>query len=287
VNREHAKPCVISAALTGATTPKEKNPALPCTSSEIIDSAVAAWRAGAAMVHIHLRTADGGNLHDPGLYREIKVALKERTGLILNFTTSYFPGMEQEQRFDAVRAEPDMASFNAGSLNLRDSRVYCNSPAFMRRLAEQMREHSVKPEFEIFDTGQIGNVKRMIEEGHFDPPFYFQLVTGLRGPMPPHPQLILAAIDMLPEQSEWVVIGLGAEQLRMNALGMVLGGHARTGFEDNIYYRRGQLARSNAELVARVSRLANELERPPATQPQARELLGLSAALSGTVGPTA
>jgi uncharacterized protein (DUF849 family) len=88
VNREDRKPCVITAALTGATTPKEKSPALPCTPAEIIDSAVAAWRTGAAMVHIHLRAADGGNLHDPGLYREIKVALRERTDLILNFTTS-------------------------------------------------------------------------------------------------------------------------------------------------------------------------------------------------------
>ncbi|HYV16528.1 MAG TPA: 3-keto-5-aminohexanoate cleavage protein [Conexibacter sp.] len=271
------KPCIITAALTGVLTRRSHNPALPCTPAEIVAAAIEARQEGAAIVHIHVRTPDGEPTHDVELYREIQAGLADQD-LILNFTTSYIPdgSMSEEQRFEPVSLRPELATFNSGSLNFGDMLIYENSPAFMVRMAEAMREHGVRPEFEVFDTGQIGNIARMIEAGHFEPPYYFQFVTGPKGAMPSDPRLLQLAIELLPPQSEWVALGVGAGQLLMSTLGILLGGHVRVGFEDNVYYRRGELATSNAQLVARAARLARELEREVATPQQARELLGLA-----------
>jgi len=270
------KPAIITAALTGVLTEKEKQPALPCTPEEIVADAVDCWDAGAAMVHIHTRAPDGARRHDRDDFAEIKRALTAETDLILNFTTSYYPGMMTEaERFDVVELEPEMASFNSGSLNFGDMLVYENSPQFMADMAQAMHAHGVRPEFEIFDTGQIGNVVRMIAAGAFTPPFLFQFVLGPKGAAPADPMLLRMMIDMLPAGSEWTALGLGPSQLEVNTLGLLWGGHVRTGFEDNIYLRRGVLATSNSELVRRVVALAELLERPVATCAQAREILGL------------
>jgi 3-keto-5-aminohexanoate cleavage enzyme len=154
--------------------------------------------------------------------------------------------------------------------------IYENSPQFMRRMAEAMLEHDVRPEFEIFDIGQIGNIQRLIDEGLFKAPFLFQFVMGPKGAMPADAELLKLAVRMLPAASEWLAIGVGRKQLEINALSILWGGHPRTGFEDNVFYSKGELATSNAQLVARVKRLATELDRPIATPTQAREMLGLS-----------
>jgi len=271
------KPVIVAAALTGVLTEKEKQPALPCTPEEIIASATACWHAGAAMVHIHTRAADGKPLHDKAAYAEIHRELTRETDLILNFTTSYFPGiMTEEERFDVVELEPEFASFNSGSLNFNDEAIYENSPQFMEAMAVAMRDHGVRPEFEIFDTGHIGNISRMIERGMFKPPYLFQFVLGPKGAAPPDPRLLMLMVDMLPADSEWTALGVGIHQLHINTLALLWGGHVRTGFEDNIYVRRGELASSNAQLVERIVDLAHTLERPVATCEQARELLGLT-----------
>ena len=268
-------PAIITAAITGALTEKDKQPALPCTPEEIIADATACWHAGAAMVHLHVRRPDGGQLHDKAAFAAIKTALEADTDLIVNLTTSYFPGMPQEERFDVVELEPEFASFNSGSLNFGDFFVYENSPQFMERMAKAMREHRVRPEFEIFDTGQIGNIRRMIEDGAFDPPYYFQFVLGPKGAAPADPLLLRTMVGMLPPRSAWTVLGLGPDQLKVNTYSLLWGGHVRTGFEDNIYLRHGELARSNAQLVERVVQLAGILERPVASCEEARQLLGL------------
>lgn len=272
------KPAIVAAALTGALTEKKKQPALPCTPDEIIASAIACWHAGAAMVHVHTRAADGSSLHDKAAYAEIHRELTRETDLIVNFTTSYFPGggMTEEDRFDVVDLEPDFASFNSGSLNFNDEGIYENSPKFMERMAIAMRDHGVRPEFEVFDTGQIGNIARMIDRGMFDPPYLVQFVLGPKGAAPPDPRLLTLMVDMLPAGSEWTALGVGVHQLHINTLALLWGGHVRTGFEDNIYIRRGELASSNAQLVGRIVELAQILERPVATCEQAREILGLT-----------
>lgn len=271
-------PAIVCAALTGVLTEKEKQPALPCTPAEIVADAKACREAGAAMVHIHTRAPGGERRHDRDDFAEILATLTAETDLIVNLTTSYYPGMmTQEQRFDVVELGPEFASFNSGSLNFGDFAIYENSPRFMEEMAEAMRAHDVRPEFEVFDTGQIGNIRRMIERGMFDPPYLFQFVLGPRGAAPADPILLRLMIDMLPEGSQWTALGLGADQLRVNAMGLIWGGHVRTGFEDNIYLHRGQLAASNAQLVERVVAAAGLLDRPVATPVEARAILGLRA----------
>jgi 3-keto-5-aminohexanoate cleavage enzyme len=273
---EHAKPCIISVAFTGVITDKSQHPKLPCTPEEIIASAIESWHEGASIAHCHTRGPNGERIYDKTMFAEIKSGIEEQSDLIVNLTTSYYPPMTHEQRFEVVELEPEMASFNSGSLNFGDLAIYENSPQFMKRMAEAMLEHNVRPEFEIFDLGQIGNITRLIDQGLFKPPFLFQFVMGPKGAMPADADVLRVALKLLPAQSEWLAIGVGKAQLEMNALSILWGGHPRTGFEDNVFYRKGELAISNAQLVARVKRLALELERPVATPAQAREMLGLA-----------
>jgi 3-keto-5-aminohexanoate cleavage enzyme len=274
---DHEKPCIISVALTGVITDKAQQPNLPCTPEQIVLSAIESWHEGASIAHCHTRGPNGERIYDKVMFAEIKSGIEEQSDLIVNLTTSYYPPMTHDQRFEVVELQPEMASFNSGSLNFGDLGIYENSPAFMKKMAEQMLEHNVRPEFEIFDIGQIGNVTRLIEQGLFKPPYLFQFVMGPKGAMPADAQLLTLAVRMLPAESEWLAIGVGRKQLEMNALSILWGGHPRTGFEDNVFYRKGELASSNAQLVARVKRLALELGRPVATPAQARAMLGLAA----------
>ncbi|MBM4186667.1 MAG: hypothetical protein FJ206_05070 [Gemmatimonadetes bacterium] len=268
-------PCVISAALVGGFARKDQLPWLPCTPREIATSALECWKAGAAICHIHVRNPDGSTTHSKAMYQEIRDLVRAESDLNLNFTTSKLEGMTAEQRFEPVQCGPELATFNSGSLNFGDVFLFDNSPTFMRRIAMEFWRHQVRPEFECFDTGHIGNIRRMIDEGYFEPPYFFQLVMLPKGTSPPRPGLLLEVLKELPEESQWMAVGAGKDQLPMNALGIILGGHVRTGFEDNIYYRRGEKATSNAQMVARVARLCQELNRPIATAAEARQLLGL------------
>ncbi|MEO8449142.1 MAG: 3-keto-5-aminohexanoate cleavage protein [Gemmatimonadota bacterium] len=268
-------PCVVSAAITGAFARKDQLPWLPCTPEEIATSALGCWKAGAAICHIHVRKPDGTLTHGKELFAEVLERVRAESDLNLNFTTSKIESMTHDDRFDPVELGPELATFNSGSLNFGDIFIFENSPVFMRRMALVMRRNEVRPEFECFDTGHIGNIRRMIEEGYFEPPYFFQLVMLPRGTMPPRPGLMLEVLKELPEKSHWMTVGVGRDQLPMNSLGIILGGHVRTGFEDNLYFRRGEKATSNAQMVARVVRLCNELNRPVATAEEARQILGL------------
>lgn len=268
-------PCIVSAALVGGLARKDQLPWLPTTPKEIATAALECWREGAAICHIHVRDAAGNPTHSKAMYEEIRDLVRAESDLNLNFTTSALEGMTPEHRFEPVECGPEIATFNSGSLNFGDVFVFENSPTFMRRIALEFWKYQVRPEFECFDTGHIGNIKRMIEEGYFEPPYFFQLVMLPKGTTPPRPEMILAELQELPPNSEWMAVGTAKDQLPVNAMGIILGGHIRTGFEDNIYYRRGEKAKSNAEMVARVVRLCRELNRPVATTAEARAILKL------------
>ncbi len=275
MNFETDTPCIISAALVGGFARKDQLPWLPCTPKEIATSALESWRAGAAICHIHVRGPDGAPTHSKAMYEEIRDLVRAESDLNLNFTTSKLEMMTHDDRFEPVQCGPEVATFNSGSLNFGDVFVFENSPTFMRRIAMEFWRHQVRPEFECFDTGHIGNIKRMIDEGYFEPPYFFQLVMLPRGTTPPRPGLLLEVLKEMPEQSQWMAVGVGKDQLPMNTMGIILGGHVRTGFEDNFYYRRGEKAKSNAQMVERVVRLCNDLNRPVATAAEARKILGL------------
>lgn len=267
---------IISAALTGSWPTKAQNPAVPITVEEIAQSAIECWEAGAAIVHIHVRNDDGVVTCDPKRYAAVRQLIRARgSDVIINMSTGGGAGrISDEERMAPVALAPEIASFDCGSLNFGHG-VFINSPAFLDELARRMAEHGVLPEIECFEPGHIANALRLIDEGKLRPPFWFQFVLGVRGGSPGTVKQLVHMVDMLPPGAQWSVCGIGRAQLPLGVTAMTMGGHVRTGLEDNLYYHKGQLATSNAQLVSRLVRIAGELGRPVATPNEAREILGL------------
>lgn len=271
-----SKPLIISAALTGSWPTKAQNPNLPITEEEIADAAVAAAKAGAAIVHLHVRNDEGRVTCDPARYARVRSLIRQSgCDVVINMSTGGGAGQTtDEQRAEPVDLRPEIASFDCGSTNF-GAGVFINSPSFLEGLAARMKTHGVLPEIECFEPGHVANALRFIGEGAIDPPFWFQFVLGVRGGSPGTVKQLLNMLDMIPAGASWSVCGIGRAQLPLGLAAMSMGGHVRTGMEDNLFYHKGVLAESNAQLVARLARIANEIGRPVATPAQAREILGL------------
>lgn len=270
-------PVIIQAAVTGAAADAAVSPHLPLTPARIVEEVVSAWRAGAAVVHIHAREADGTPTQSVQRYAEIVEGVRARgCDAVLNLSTGSAGGRcETDERFACLSLRPDMGSFDCGSTNFGD-RVFENSPAFLRRLAQAFRDKEVAPEIECFDVGDLVAALRLRDEGLLSDPLRFQFVLGIRGGAPATLEQVLYMRSLVPPGALWSVCALGRMQLRMNVFALIAGGHVRTGLEDNVYVRKGQYATGNAQLVERVVRIASELDRPIATPSQARQLLGLA-----------
>ena len=184
--------------------------------------------------------------------------------------------MTPQERLAPVSLKPEMATLSMGSVNFGGD-VFINHPVDIELFAREMQAQGVKTELEIFDTGMLATAKRWLAKGLLSSPAHIDLVLGVPGGMPGTPQALMYLLSELPPDATWTVTGIGAAQLPMATLGVLLGGHVRVGFEDNVYYRKGELAMSNAQLVARVVRIARELEREVATPAEAREMLGIRA----------
>ena len=269
---------IISAATTGSWTTKAHNPAVPITEEEIATAAIECAAAGAAIVHIHVRDDEGRVSCDPARYARVRSLVADANcQVILNLSTGGGAGQTtDEERLAPVALAPELASFDCGSLNF-GPRVFINSPDFLVTLAQRMRHYGVRPEIECFEPGHVWNALRLIDDGLLEPPFWFQFVLGVRGGSPPTVKQLVHLVEMLPPGAHWSVCGIGKAQLTLGMAAMAMGGHVRTGLEDNVYYHRGELATSNAQLVARLVRIASELGRPVATPAQVRRLLHLPA----------
>jgi 3-keto-5-aminohexanoate cleavage enzyme len=268
---------IITAAITGSRITRDATPYIPIKPDEIITSAIQCWDAGAAIVHLHVRDPNTGlGTPDLGLFRQVVEPLRERTDLVLCLTTSGIPGrnLSVEERLQPLELEPELASFDAGSINLGGS-VFINTPEFLEGAARIMRQKGVKPELEIFDVGMMVTCLSMRDKGNLEEPLHFQFVLGTPWGSPATPKSLLHLYEYLPEHSTWSVIGIGKGHLPMAMMGLIMGGHIRVGMEDNIYYRRGILARSNAQFVERIVRIATEYGREVATPAEAREILRL------------
>jgi len=200
---------------------------------------------------------------------------------VLCLTTSGIPGknLPIEERLVPLELAPELASFDAGSINLGGS-AFINTPEFLHAAAVRMREKGVKPELEVFDVGMMVACLRMREEGCFIDPLHFQFVLGTPWGIPATPKSLLHLLDYLPERSTWSVIGIGKAHLPMSLMGLILGGHIRVGMEDNVYYTRGELAKSNAQFVERIVRIAEAYGREVATPEEARQILNLRKTMS-------
>jgi 3-keto-5-aminohexanoate cleavage enzyme len=272
-------PVIISVAVTGSFPTKEMNAAVPYSPREIIDSAVESCNAGAAIAHIHVRDPQTGTPSFKFEYfREILHGIRDRCDILVNLTTSGFRLEGPDviaQRLRNTELHSDLCSFDLGSINFRD-RVFINSPEWAEAAAKRFMEENVKPEIEVFDTGHIFQANDLINRGLIAGPPFFQLCMGTKWGMEATIENLLFMKSKLPDNAVWSVLGVASSQLPMNVTAMLLGGHARVGFEDNVYLHKGVKARSNAQFVERIVRLAGEFGREIATPAATRAILKIS-----------
>lgn len=268
---------IITAAITGSRIMREKAPYIPYTPEEIVQSSLECWRAGASIAHIHVRDPKTGlGTQDLALFKRVVAPLREETDLVLCLTTSGIAGrnLPYEQRLAPLDLRPELASFDAGSINLGGG-VFSNPPDFLDAAARMMKEKGVKPEIEVFDSGMLETALRMRDDGKLADPLHFQFVLGTPWGASAIPKTLLYLYELMPKDATWSVIGIGKGHLPMCMMGLIMGGHIRVGMEDNIYYDHGVLARSNAQFVERIVRISHEYGRAVASPAETREILKL------------
>jgi 3-keto-5-aminohexanoate cleavage enzyme len=295
--RHGMPPVIICLASNGGVQGKEYNESIPETAEELAASIGEAYDAGASMVHIHAR--DPSRLPDPArttaVWREVNCKVRERCPeIIINNTTGGGFDMTMEERLSCLDAGPEVASLNLSpdmsKFRMKERRAplphprpaldYDDCIPFTYKqiswYAAEMKKRGIKPELEVYHPGCAWVIQDLLAQGLLDPPYWLQTVMGYQTSSYPTVESVLGLLRDFPDGSLWLCSGIGPHQLPMTALATLMGGHVRVGLEDNVYYRRGEKASSNAQLVARAVRIADELEREVATPAQAREMLGLS-----------
>lgn len=286
---------IITIAPTGGMATKAQNPHLPVTPEEIADVTYDCYNAGASVVAIHARRADGLATCDPAVYRDINQRIRSKCDIVINNSTGGGVNGDMvgetsdgqweilwEERLKGLEAGAEMCTLDATTIIASfENREYLmnTSPSRSRKLAELMRERGIKPEWEVFSpTHIVQDLTTLVEEGLDEEPFYVNLVLGVhrgfQNAMPYTPRVLQSMVDLLPKGSIFGVSGIGTAQLPAAINSLLLGGHVRVGLEDNLYYSKGRLA-SNQELTDRIVRLVRELGFEPATAAEAREILGL------------
>ena len=270
-------PCIIAVAITGSVPTKANNPAVPITVTEQIESTQAAFEAGAAIAHCHVRNDDGTPSSDPERFARLKEGLERHCpGMIIQFSTGGRSGAGQA-RGGMLPLRPDMASLSVGSNNF-PTRVYENPPDLVDWLATEMRAHGVMPEIEAFDLSHIIQAARMADDGRLPRPLYVQFVMGVKNAMIADERVLdfyIETLNRFAPDAIWCAAGIGPNQIVVNEWAIARGGHTRTGLEDNVRLDRARLAPSNAALVARTVELCGKYNRPIATAAQARAILNL------------
>jgi uncharacterized protein (DUF849 family) len=286
---------MISCAVTGSADTPGRNAAVPVTPAQIAASAVDAAKAGAAIVHIHVRDPQTTKPSmDGALYREVVERIKASgTDVLINLTTGpgarFVPGEDdpikpgpgtslkrpEERVRHVVELKPDICSLDMGSLNMGD-RVFINTPAHLQTMATAIRNAGVLPELEVFEAGHLLLAKRMIETAHIKPPGLFQICLGISWGQPATPEAMTYMRNLLPAGCVWFAFGISLHQFPMVAQAVLLGGHPRVGLEDNIYLDKGRLAPSNAALVEKAARIIEILGDQVATPAEARQMLALA-----------
>ncbi len=274
------RPCIICVAITGSVPTKADNPAVPVTVEEQIESTHAAFEAGAAIAHCHVRDDDGLPCSDPERFERLGAGIRKYCpGMIVQFSTGGRSGAGAE-RGGMLALRPDMASLSVGSNNF-PTRVYENPPDLVAWLAAEMRKYEVTPEIEAFDLSHILHAIRLHGEGGLFGRLYVQFVMGVKNAMPADREVFDFYAKIMRERApdaEWCAAGVGPNQIAVNEWAIAAGGHTRTGLEDNIRLDKTRLAPSNAALVTRCAALCAQYERPVASPAQARSILGLQAA---------
>jgi len=280
-----SRPIIITVAMTGGMHTKAANPNLPEQPDEIARHAQESFNEGAAIAHIHARDPEGAMSGDGALYRRIHELIRERCDIVLQDTTGGGANLTVEQRIQAViDAGPEMASLNMGTLVRTKAKgqyrntIFRNTTDDIETFAKALLDRGIKPEMEVYSHAMFREVENLIEKGLVKPPYVINLVLGMahQGAEAATAKTLLSMIQFLPPQAMFNVCAVGSAQLPLTSLGALLGGNVRVGMEDKIYYRKGELVQSNAQLVARSVRILRELGLEPATPAEAREILGLA-----------
>jgi len=266
---------IITAAITGAETTKTMNPALPCSPEEQAQAAFECWQAGASIVHLHVRDSAGKPSQSLELFEKVSKLIRAKCDLILQFSTGGAVGTPVSERIAPLKLKPEMASLNAGSINFGDE-VFENLPKDIAALAAEMKKLNIKPEIEVYDLGMLEYGVSLVTSGLVNAPAHFQFVMGTKHGLSGSPENMFYLKSKLPPGCTFAVAGVGRHQLQVAPLAIVSGGHVRVGFEDNVYFSKGVLAKSNAQLVGRVKELSLLLQREVATAAEARGILGIA-----------
>jgi 3-keto-5-aminohexanoate cleavage enzyme len=275
---------ILTVSPTGSFHGKEANPALPYTPQEIADDVLACWNEGAAIAHIHCRDGNGVPTNDSGVFRETDRLIRERgCDIIIQHSTSPGPpGATIDDGIKTIEANPEMASLSMGIgfvLTRGEWKANARSRYWIEEKAKLMMEKDIKPELEVYNMVMMEDVYDLVEKGLLKKPYWMSFVVGMhrvnQNAIRYRPQALLYQVEQMPTDAMFSVIGIGKDELPATTLSILLGGHCRVGFEDNISYGRGELAASNAQLVARTVRIGRELGCQIASPDDARQMLGI------------
>ena len=269
---------ILTVAPTGAWPSKDDTPYIPLQPKEIAEEVYACWQAGASIAHIHVRDDDDKSSMDFDKFTEtVELIRATDCNIVLNLTTSGQLGLEDEDRMrHIISLKPELASYDCGSMNWAHSTVFENSPRFLEKLGLAMQENNIKPEIEIFDAGMVYNALYYLKKGVLKAPLHFQFVLGAPGGMTATVENLMFLKTLIPADSTWGALGIGRGHLPIMYTTLALGGHVRVGMEDNIYYSKGVLAKSNVDFIERTKRIAAEIDKQIATPDESRKILGLS-----------
>ncbi|MEJ5273849.1 MAG: 3-keto-5-aminohexanoate cleavage protein [Spirochaetota bacterium] len=268
---------IITAAICGAEVTKKENPNVPYTAEEIAMEAKRAYDAGASIIHLHVRFDDGTPTQDKEVFKRAIEAIRSKIpgrGPIIQPSTGGAVGMKWQERIAVAELRPEMATLDCGTTNFGDD-IFVNDLPLMRNFAKTMIEYNILPELECFEPGHIQNALILKKEGLLPKHMHFDIVLGVPGALNATIKNLLFMTELLPPEATWTVAGIGRFELPLAVNAITMGGHVRVGFEDNIYYSKGVLANSNAQLVERIVRIARELGREVATADEARKILGI------------
>ena len=268
---------IITVATTGAWPSKKDNPNVPLTPKEIADDVYACWQAGATVAHLHMRDDQGKGTMNKEKFRETVELIRDQCNIVLNLTTSGDLDATNETRMaHLIELKPELASFDAGSMNWMHQSVFLNSPDFLEKLGITMRESGVKPEIEVFDAGMVYNALYYQKKGILAGPLHFQFVLGAAGGSAATVENLVYLRSLIPNEATWSALGIGVGHIPIMLAAIAMGGHIRVGMEDNVYYAKNRLAESNAELVRRAARVLREANKEIATPDEARRILSIN-----------
>ncbi|MDE5423502.1 3-keto-5-aminohexanoate cleavage protein [Ancylomarina sp. DW003] len=269
---------IITAAISGAEVTKEHNPAVPYTVEECVREAGSAIKAGASIIHLHVRHDDGTPTQDKDRFKLVMDAIHAQyPDVIIQPSTGGAVGMTNDERLQPTELNPEMATLDCGTLNFGGDEIFENTENTIKYFGEKMIERGIKPELEVFDKSMIDMALRLHKKGFIKSPMHFDFVMGVNGGISGTLRDFVFMRGSIPADATYTVAGIGRFEFPLAAAAIIDGGHVRVGFEDNTMISRGVVAESNGQLVEKVVRLANEFGREIATPAEAREILGLKA----------